>query len=59
MNDRLKFQVWSDRLGQWRTAYVLPAKLDTNINCFTLYGFIVRVSRPGGRSQYYYEKTAA
>jgi hypothetical protein len=46
---RLKFQVWSERFQQWKTAYVLVTLLHENLIHMKAYGFKVHV---GGREQF-------
>jgi hypothetical protein len=42
MTGRIKFQVWSETQGRWRTAYCKPELLQQNYRLFTNYGFTVR-----------------
>lgn len=49
MKGRLKFQVWSERFQQWKTAYVLVTLLHENLIHMKAYGFKVHV---GGREQF-------
>lgn len=53
VNGRVKFQVWSPVRRRWRTAYVLPHLLESNINCMVLHGFTVRTVRDGVTTYHY------
>jgi hypothetical protein len=46
MNGRVKFEVWSERKHQWRTAHCLVTMLHENLIHMKAFGFKVRV---GGR----------
>jgi hypothetical protein len=43
MNGRLKIQVWSERLQQWKTAYCLITMLHENLILMKAFRFKVRV----------------
>lgn len=43
MNNRVKFQVWSERQQRWRTAYVPIPMLHGNLLLMRIHGLKVRV----------------